>query len=219
MKRARKAAAEASLPPPFSPAYAAAGEDAKMRFKLQSLAQDYQELIKDTAAKRRRVQIAKQRALTLTAEVKFLRRRYKFLVKNTPPVPYKVKTHSQKTHNAPKHKKGKSLAAYNAIHRSQELGLQLSKRDGSYRKKEAALPSTSAAPLDLNQVSLPDGEADSQIGWGTLTMPMESSSQCLPEGEIPGTDVKISACRDARGGSSRAGKRKVSWQDQVALKV
>lgn len=32
-------------------------------------------------------------------------------------------------------------------------------------------------------------------------------------------DVKLSICRNVGNGPNRAGKRKISWQDQVALKV
>lgn len=32
-------------------------------------------------------------------------------------------------------------------------------------------------------------------------------------------DIKLSVCRNIGEGSSRAGKRKISWQDQVALRV
>lgn len=33
------------------------------------------------------------------------------------------------------------------------------------------------------------------------------------------TDMKLSLCRNAGEGSSRIGKRKISWQDPVALRV
>lgn len=32
-------------------------------------------------------------------------------------------------------------------------------------------------------------------------------------------DMKLSICRNMGNGSNRAGKRKISWQDQVALRV
>lgn len=32
-------------------------------------------------------------------------------------------------------------------------------------------------------------------------------------------DIKISICRNIGDGSNRTGKRKISWQDQVALRV
>lgn len=32
-------------------------------------------------------------------------------------------------------------------------------------------------------------------------------------------DIKLSVCRNIGNGSSQAGKRKISWQDQVALRV
>ena len=32
-------------------------------------------------------------------------------------------------------------------------------------------------------------------------------------------DIKLSVCRNVGDGSNRTGKRKISWQDQVALRV
>lgn len=37
--------------------------------------------------------------------------------------------------------------------------------------------------------------------------------------EMAGADLKLLICRDAGSGASRTGKRKISWQDQVALNV
>ncbi|MQM07224.1 hypothetical protein Taro_040060 [Colocasia esculenta] len=218
MRKARRVPAEATPPlPTLPPPYQMGGEDPRAWFKLQNLMQDYEELLKDAAAKRKRLQIARQKVGNLTDEVKFLRRRRKYLTKNASPTPYKVRTHLQKAPNAPKRRGGKSLAALNAIPQSQELGGQFSQHDSSYREKEVALPST-AVTLDLNQMSMPDEEeAGFQVAWNPL--PMDSSSRYMPQGEAPGADLKFSGLRDARSGSNRAGKRKVSWQDQVALKV
>uniref|UniRef100_A0A5B7AV01 Uncharacterized protein n=1 Tax=Davidia involucrata TaxID=16924 RepID=A0A5B7AV01_DAVIN len=57
-------------------------DDAKTRFKHQTLMQDYQELQKEAAGMRNKLETMKQRKLTLSAEVRFLRRRYKYLLKN-----------------------------------------------------------------------------------------------------------------------------------------
>ncbi|RVW96153.1 hypothetical protein CK203_037751 [Vitis vinifera] len=66
-------------------------EDAKSRFKHQSLLQDFHELQKETEAMKKKLQSVNQNKLTLLAEVRFLRRRYKYLLKNmapkTPPEP------------------------------------------------------------------------------------------------------------------------------------
>uniref|UniRef100_A0A5B7AVY3 Uncharacterized protein n=1 Tax=Davidia involucrata TaxID=16924 RepID=A0A5B7AVY3_DAVIN len=63
-------------------------EDAKTRFKHQTLMQDYQELQKEAEAKRNKLETMKQRKSTLLAEVRFLRRRYKYLLKNKSPKPH-----------------------------------------------------------------------------------------------------------------------------------
>lgn len=211
-KKARRPPMEASPAPPAFPLLPVVGEDARARFRLQSLMQDYEELLKDTAVKRRRLQMERQKLLRLTDEVRFLRRRYKYLIKGASPAPYKVKTQSQKAPNALKRKARKSL--------SRPQGQEhLPQHERSHREKEvAAVPSTSAI-LDLNQISLPNGEeADFQVAWEPL--PVERSLTRYPsEGDAPGGDLKLSVCRDVGSGTSRAGKRKISWQDQVALKV
>uniref|UniRef100_A0A1D1ZE78 Protein CRT10 n=1 Tax=Anthurium amnicola TaxID=1678845 RepID=A0A1D1ZE78_9ARAE len=213
MKKARRPPMEASPAPPAYP-LPAVGDDSRARYKLQSLMQDYEDLLKDMAAKRRRLRMGRQKQLRLTDEVRFLRRRYKYLTKNASPPTYKVKTQPQKNMNGPKHKARKPPATLNTQPHGQE---QLFLHERSHRKKEVAMPSTSAI-LDLNQISLPNGEEEFQLAWEPL--PIERSSRrYLSEGDVPGGDLKLSVCRDVQSGSSRPGKRKISWQDQLALKV
>ncbi|XP_017248742.1 uncharacterized protein LOC108219747 [Daucus carota subsp. sativus] len=50
--------------------------------KHQTLLQDYQDLTKDVEASRNKLENLKRRKMTLMAEVGFLRRRYKYLLKN-----------------------------------------------------------------------------------------------------------------------------------------
>ncbi|CAA7408099.1 unnamed protein product [Spirodela intermedia] len=230
MKKARAAPAEAALP--HHP-YPVISEDDRAWFKLQHLKQDYEDLQKDAAVKRRRLTMARQRARKLNDEVRFLRRRYKFLIQNASPIPYKLKTRPQKTSNALKLRERRSPIRVDAVGRD----------DGSHTAEEATLPKTSGI-LDLNQISLPEGE-EAEFQSPSEAPPMESSRRYLPEGDavpsggsrpplaesssrrrtpegdLPGGLLKSPICRDAGGGggSSRRGKRKVSWQDQVALKV
>ncbi|KAI8565724.1 hypothetical protein RHMOL_Rhmol03G0283400 [Rhododendron molle] len=56
--------------------------DPKARFKHQVLMQDYRELQKETEAMRNKLESTKQRKVILLAEVRFLRRRYKYLMQN-----------------------------------------------------------------------------------------------------------------------------------------
>uniref|UniRef100_A0A2P2LZW3 Uncharacterized protein n=1 Tax=Rhizophora mucronata TaxID=61149 RepID=A0A2P2LZW3_RHIMU len=62
--------------------YASAYEDARTRLKHESLLQDYEDLDKETEASRRKLLTMRQKKLTLVAEVRFLRRRYKYLTEN-----------------------------------------------------------------------------------------------------------------------------------------
>ncbi|KAB2097489.1 hypothetical protein ES319_A01G173800v1 [Gossypium barbadense] len=64
-------------------------EDQRNRFNLHSLMQDFEELLKETEALRKRLQVLKDKRLTLLAEVQFLKRRHKFLMQN------ELQTHQQ----------------------------------------------------------------------------------------------------------------------------
>lgn len=66
----------------IDPSTYGAFEDPKVRFKHRALMQDYRELQKETVAMRNKLESTKLRKLTLLAEVRFLRRRYKYLVQN-----------------------------------------------------------------------------------------------------------------------------------------
>ncbi|KAJ8767745.1 hypothetical protein K2173_020685 [Erythroxylum novogranatense] len=61
--------------------------DARTRFKHQSLMQDFEELYKETEAKKFKLQMTREKKLTLLDEVRFLRRRYKYLSENQDPNP------------------------------------------------------------------------------------------------------------------------------------
>ncbi|KAK1293605.1 hypothetical protein QJS10_CPB17g00182 [Acorus calamus] len=73
--------------------------------------------------------------------------------------------------------------------------------------------------LDLNQIShlRPEETGEFQVVWEPLGGE-KNLKQALVDGDSESGDVNLSICRDV-GGSSRMGKRKISWQDQVALRV
>lgn len=50
------------------------------------------------------------------------------------------------------------------------------------------------------------------------TFAEETRSNLLRHDEVQ-NDLMLSVCRNAGEGQSRAGKRKISWQDPVALRV
>ncbi|KAG6472886.1 uncharacterized protein LOC122030079 isoform X1 [Zingiber officinale] len=168
---------------------------AKARFRHQSLLQDYEDLVKETDAKRKNLHIAKQKKLKLHAEVKFLQKRYKTLSQNrSGTVQFRLKTKP----------KSRFFVAQpsnsNASH-------QLPAKDQSSKLRDDASPSTSAI-IDLNQVSLPIGED------------MDKYQFDAEPSKVEANDIKLSICRDVgHASSNQVGKRKITWQDQVALTV
>ncbi|XP_074559729.1 uncharacterized protein LOC141815677 [Curcuma longa] len=58
------------------------GDDARKRFRFQSLFQDYMELLKETEEKKRRLVETRQKKRGRLAEVRFLRRKYEILSAN-----------------------------------------------------------------------------------------------------------------------------------------
>ncbi|XP_073067026.1 uncharacterized protein [Primulina eburnea] len=87
--------------------------------------------------------------------------------------------------------------------------------DGSLSGKEASLPGR--APIfDLNEIST----GDEEFQFNTDAAMFEEAKKSLIRGnEEQQTDLKLSICRNAGEGSSRTGKRKISWKDPVALRV
>ncbi|XP_042445162.1 uncharacterized protein LOC122030079 isoform X2 [Zingiber officinale] len=164
---------------------------AKARFRHQSLLQDYEDLVKETDAKRKNLHIAKQKKLKLHAEVKFLQKRYKTLSQNrSGTVQFRLKTKP----------KSRFFVAQpsnsNASH-------QLPAKDQSSKLRDDASPSTSAI-IDLNQI----GED------------MDKYQFDAEPSKVEANDIKLSICRDVgHASSNQVGKRKITWQDQVALTV
>ncbi|KAJ4958442.1 hypothetical protein NE237_025553 [Protea cynaroides] len=123
-----------------SPSYMV-DKEAQTRFKFQSLMQDYQDLLKETEALKSQLQRTKQKKSTLTAEVRFLRRRYKHLVA--------VQSPKNPTEPDPPRLMNPEI-------RGEPLG---EKR--SYREKKAPLPNHSV--FDLNQVSTGEDDEEFQV--------------------------------------------------------
>ncbi|XP_074581538.1 uncharacterized protein LOC141838038 isoform X2 [Curcuma longa] len=177
---------------------------AKARFRHQSLLQDYEDLVKETDVKRKNLHIAKQKKLKLHAEVKFLRKRYKTLLQNrSGTVQFKLKTKPKSRFFVaqPSH----ANASY-----------QLPAKDQSSKLRDDASPSTSAI-IDLNQI----GEDMDKYQFDAKPSKADTKfSKSSMEGDLEANDIKLSICRDVgHGSSNQAGKRKITWQDQVALIV
>ncbi|CAI9761001.1 unnamed protein product [Fraxinus pennsylvanica] len=283
-------------------------EDDKAWLKHQSLLQDYEELQKESNGMRNKLQNAKQRRQILAAEVRFLRKRHKYLLETkflnssleqqlVQPPPYavnhitkkkkdqmisrKVTTPnkiSQVPDSKPKRKQiGKEAAARSAspvinIERKQKLrgkkqdsqcalnpNSDMNKRERINIRKETLMRNkslvidlnegericgandtglrNSVAAFDLNQDSsgketrLPSrapifdlneistGDEDFQSNYEPLKL--DDARKGLIRGlhDEQHNDLKLSACRNAGEGSTRVGKRKISWQDPVALRV
>ncbi|CAA6670255.1 unnamed protein product [Spirodela intermedia] len=198
-KKARRAPAEA--PPTHAYLAPVAGDDARGMFRLQGLMQDYDDLLKEAEAKRKRLHMDRQRALKLTDE-------------RIHPCSLKVKSARPKnTPKAPKNRARKNSTLLNTSPQSEELPPR--QRQRSRREKDPAVP-TNAAVLDLNQISLPGFSVTAERGGRRRRISGRMGSHPM---EMAGGDLKLLICRDAGSGTSRTGKRKISWQDQVALNV
>jgi hypothetical protein len=285
-------------------------EVSKAKFKHQTLIQDYQELHEEVDAMKNKLETMKLRKLTLLAEVRFLRRRYKYLLNNNKAVKpsqgqelvqkkffetqgrrtTKDKNYSRKDASrkvapvvAVNKKEKISLAKEYArrnlspvldvnqmdrIHSGKEASLRyktpafdLNQKDGMYGGKKATfrtrtpmfdvnqrerlysgkestprIPPPSfdlnqmertyiarenvtenrAPAFDLNQIS---GEEESQDIYEPFRTDMSSKNLIGGGTDEQINDVNLSVCRNLGNGPNRMGKRKISWQDQVALKV
>ncbi|KAJ0965833.1 hypothetical protein J5N97_026971 [Dioscorea zingiberensis] len=192
MKKVRRVGMEASHP--FVASHG--GVEARARNKYHGLLQDYQDLLKETEAKKNILQKAQEKKLRLLAEVKFLQKKFKRLSKNS----------SQESSYFLKKQARKPLNPYPGIEPRHNAVLQpeVHSKDRKNRVREAP---TISAVLDLNQAFLPNGEE------------MEELQMEQDPPKAIANDIKLSICRDVGTGGNRVGKRKISWQDQVALRV
>ncbi|KAD6794976.1 hypothetical protein E3N88_05872 [Mikania micrantha] len=220
-------------------------EDIRARFKHQTLLQDYLELQQETEAARNKLEAMKQKKHTLEAEVRFLRRRHRFLMKTRSSTSQQLKLYDVETIQYRKSKKekvtskklatspnlppipnqiqrGKMYSKKKIIIESQPLPVfdldrnvnlpgnnsflvtQIDQNKSGFSGK-AAVVQTRAPIFDLNQISIEEEELQ------------ESFEDQRKEQQ---NDLKLSICRNAGDGSTnRSGKRKISWQDPVALRV
>ncbi|KAI3446730.1 hypothetical protein Pfo_003395 [Paulownia fortunei] len=89
-------------------------------------------------------------------------------------------------------------------------------QDNSPSGKEMSLPGR--APIfDLNEISTGDEDFQSNVE-AVKFEEVKKSLMRGPNDEVQ-SDLMLSVCRNAGEGPSRVGKRKISWQDPVALRV
>ncbi|KAL5980463.1 hypothetical protein ACLOJK_028371 [Asimina triloba] len=180
--------------------YAFEEEEAKARRRHHILMQDFVELEKETESMKKRLEVARERKQILSAEVRFLRRRYKYLMKFPTAICPPGNHHPQNS----------------------RVRLKTSSKERNLKtNKELTTPSTSAV-FDLNQqISAQEAEGDEfQLGgsWEHVGVKKKKLKWPLVERrDVMGSDLKQSVCRDVGNGSNRSGKRKISWQDQLTL--
>ncbi|GLU01339.1 hypothetical protein SLE2022_186510 [Rubroshorea leprosula] len=240
--------------------------DQRNRFKLQSLLQDYEELHKETDGVRKRLHMMKERKLTLLAEVRFLRRRYNYLMQNKSPnilmernlvqqknLGIRGKSIVNRKNNGRKQTASKrivptfDLNQKGKIQNEKEVnlqfppplfdlnqmqqktncvkevplqntmsGLDLNKKERVYSGNEAT--ARSMTPIfDLNQISMEEEEL--QTNNDSLRIEEHKKNSIGSGSDELHNDVKLSICRSTGNGASRVGKRKITWQDQLALRV
>ncbi|XP_074573097.1 uncharacterized protein LOC141829507 [Curcuma longa] len=182
-------------------------EEAKAKFRHQSLLQDYGDLVKETEAKRMKLQTANQKKLKLLAEVKFLQKRYKSLMQNpsgTIQLKLKKKPQSQSI-----------CQPSNANAFS-----QLPAKEQRVKLRDFAGPSTSV--IDLNRVLSPVGEDTDEYPLSFNTEPAKADKlrKSLAESNTAANDLNLSICREVvHEPSNKVANRKITWQDQLALRV
>lgn len=181
---------------PRAPGPVRDGESYRARLRYQSLLQDYKELLKESAAKKNRLHMEKLRKLRLLAEVKFLRRRYKSMSEDpSQAVVYKVKNPAM---GGPASRTTVSVQAIGSS--SKALPAQ----------QQWQRPPPRASPvIDLNEACEPSSEEMEGFHGYQESVGAGPSNAKTP----------AAAFWDVRNPAVRAGKRKISWQDQLALRV
>ncbi|XP_039018069.1 uncharacterized protein LOC120149307 [Hibiscus syriacus] len=225
-------------------------EDQRTRFKHQSLMQDFQDLHKETEAMRKKLQMLKERKSTLLAEVRFLKKRHKFLMQtrssNALAERFFALPQSMVIRSKPNMKGKRSTGKEHSL-RHLATGFGLNQRGKTCSEKETLL--TRPSPMiDLN---LKAAESFLSRG-GSYSAEFFTGSQLEPEGKAlqrkteqeelqandnslrieelkkssirigndeQHNDIKLSTCWNTGNGPNRVGKRKITWQDPVALSV
>ncbi|ESQ54133.1 hypothetical protein EUTSA_v10026294mg [Eutrema salsugineum] len=196
----------------------------------------------------RKLEMMKQKRLTLEAEVRFLRRRYKHLkqdqtVETCPKVLSLSESGDVEAPSKPSRKRKKqSGSAY-------VPGFDLKQKDTLCNKKEA-LANNASCDLEknpkrsrgnevlTNTIPLPDlnGDENTFVSDKVSGFDLNQISREEEEPEANGEhmvaeatknamvgdlhgELKLPICRDLEKELNRAVKRKVSWQDPVALSV
>ncbi|KAJ9557831.1 hypothetical protein OSB04_012445 [Centaurea solstitialis] len=226
---------------------AAYDSSSRARFKHQTLLQDYLELQQETEAARNKLEAMKQKKQTLEAEVRFLRRRHKFLLKTKSSTPQQFKSQNFETTQFKKSKKEKGHTKKSATLPNLPPIHNLNQRGRVYTEKKNMVPSRPIPVFDMDQrVNLHGVNLNQRVMGNNLSLVNEfNQKEAVVQSRAPifdlnqismeeedvqegfedprkeqHNDLKLSMCRNVGDGStSRSGKRKISWQDPVALRV
>ncbi|KAJ4907824.1 Uncharacterized protein Rs2_11482 [Raphanus sativus] len=201
-------------------------EDPKVRLRHHALMHDYQELHMDTEAMRIKLQTLRERKATLMAEVRFLRRRYRYLRQEDQPVmkpPPDVKRGRGRSNGWKKSKTHivRVEVSGGGNKRSEAETRHVSLPDlNQYSGNETKTSLEKRVPLfDLNQISGEEEETEAANNSEERMIVEDNKRMSIIEmqQQQKKKDMKLSSCRNGGNGSN---KRKISWQDPVeALRV
>ncbi|KAJ8562179.1 hypothetical protein K7X08_011470 [Anisodus acutangulus] len=109
----------------------------------------------------------------------------------------------------------RSFAGNSSVSRSTTPVFDLNQETG-HGGKDVVLPSR-APVIDLNEISIGEEEPQSNFEPLNFEEPKRGLIQNMNDDQL--RDLKLSICRNVGEGTSRVEKRKISWQDPVALRV
>ncbi|KAG8087036.1 hypothetical protein GUJ93_ZPchr0010g10947 [Zizania palustris] len=215
MKKARVVLAQPAARAPPTPVPRAAGrvrgggEADRATAKYKNLLQDYEELLKETEAKKKRLHAEKLKKQRLLAEVKFLRRRFKSVSENpSQTVVYRVKNPAFPFTSWP------AAWVHSDVPRRMVQAIGSSSKGASAQRRLDAAQRASPA-IDLNEACEPSSEEMEEF-HGYQQQPAAVKKCPIVEGD---GGAGPSAFWDVQNATTGAGKRKISWQGQLALRV
>ncbi|KAJ6406956.1 hypothetical protein OIU84_010465 [Salix udensis] len=112
-------------------------------------------------------------------------------------------------------KKQRTLIGKEVALRNTSTIPDLNQKERTYSIKEVTIRNNTPV-FDLNEVS---AEEEEQVNGDMLRTEEPKVSLMRGASDEILNERKLSACRNVGNGSSRAGKRKITWQDQVALRA
>ncbi|XP_066380744.1 uncharacterized protein [Miscanthus floridulus] len=213
--------APASRPPFFSRTpgpVRGAGDEAAYRASLRyrALLQDYQELIKETQAKKKRLHMERLRKQRLLAEVKFLRKRYKSMSEN-PSQTIVCRLRNPAMPSASWTAASAGDAQHQSVHAagSSSRSQLVHRRHGGSPRASPVIDLNEACELGYEEMEIEEHHGyRAPVGFNkSKRYPMVGDAAAGP------SQVRMPVFWDVQNPAGRSGKRKISWQDQLALRV